>query len=92
MPPKKMNKIQLSRGWWIVLTFLQIIFFLISFFLGYWKGMEDLKAEDLCVHSEPYEVKTSIDTIMLIVPDGWSGVPLLDEYNKVYRTPSDQRE
>lgn len=87
-----MNKIQLSKEWWIALAIIIGTCLLVSFSFGYWRGMVDIKDNIPCPHQEPYEIKTSIDTIMLLVPDGWSSVPLLNEHNKVYRKPSDQRE
>jgi hypothetical protein len=43
-----------------------------------------------CDHTTPYQVPTVGGGTMLIVPEGWYAVPVLNEYGRPYMRPTDE--
>ena len=70
-------------AWLLVLVFLLIL--LAIFSLGrFWESTIP------CDHNKPYEVRTIGGGVMLITPEGWYAVPVLNKHGRPYMRPTDE--
>lgn len=60
-----------------------------------WAAMFSLgivyQASRPCDHTKPYQVPTVGGGTMLIVPEGWYAVPVLNEHGRPYIRPTDEQ-
>ena len=78
--------ISLKRSSWILLLAIAVMSYFVIASFSFWMGQKIQ-----CMHNIPFEVPLTGGTRMLIVPDGWYGVPVHGEHkSRNYIKPTDQ--